>query len=287
MVQHRSDGVDVGKRSDLRQSPLGLLRRHVGRSAQRVSVERAQARVLRPLVTVAVGADRRLPAAPDGRLSIVRPIEHPRQAPIHDVDGTEAPDHDVGRFQIPVNDLLRVRIGHRFAHLDHHAERSGQPPLGIVRVHALHHRFEGLPPHELHREIGPPLRIDADLVDRRNAGVVELGRDLGFLQKTVEFSQLVIADALIRTGASRTNDLHRQVTVQILVPYARHDPHAAGAELLAPLVAIVAVVAAGEVAQRAQDRFVFRLLCSASTGLREAVQAKLLHARAGLHPFAV
>ena len=107
--------------------------------------------------------------------------QHLGQAPVHDLDLAERADHDVGRLQVAVDDAVGVGVADRLADLLEHRQepaavgrRVGPPSEQVV---------EGLALDELHRQERPAVGQRADLVDRRDAGVLQLAGDPGLVEE--------------------------------------------------------------------------------------------------------
>ncbi len=91
--------------------------------------------------------------------------------------------------------------------------------------------------HQLHREIGPAVGEGAQLVDRHNAGMLELAADLGLLHEPAHQLGLVLV--------ALEQDLHRQVAAQVGVASLEHGPHAAAGDLAEELVPVAALLRRG------------------------------------------
>src|SRR5262245_36587671 len=83
--------------------------------------------------------------------------------------------------------------------------------------------------HELHREIGPLVREQAELVDGHDAGMLELAADLRLLDEA--FQQLRFFRELL------AQNLHRDVAAEVAVAALQDDSHAAARDLAEELVA--------------------------------------------------
>ncbi|MFT3764449.1 MAG: hypothetical protein QM820_02865 [Minicystis sp.] len=137
------------------------------------------------------------------------------EAEIEHAHAPVVPDHGVVGLEIAVHEALLV--GREEAppglriDLDHLAVRAWArgPP-----------RAEGLPGDELHRD--EDLTVgDADLVDRDHVGVRELGERLRLPEE---------AGVRLRAGARRSQELERDLAIELLVVGGIHGPHPAGAE---------------------------------------------------------
>ena len=116
--------------------------------------------------------------------------EHAREAPVHHVDLAEVPDHHVGGLEVAVDHALRVRVGHRLAHLEQHAERARLVPALLARRRrARRSCLQVAALDELHREVDAAVGVEAELVHRHDAGVVELAGDLRLLEEAREHAR--------------------------------------------------------------------------------------------------
>ena len=86
---------------------------------------------------------------------------------------------------------------------------------------------------QLHGEIGPAIGEGAQLVDRHDAGVLELAADLGLLDEAADQFGLVLV--------ALEQDLHGQVAAQVGVASLEHGPHAAAGDLAEELVPVAAL----------------------------------------------
>ena len=104
--------------------------------------------------------------------------EHFGEPPIHDLDLAEGADHHVGGLEIAVNHPVGVGVADGLAN----RLEDGQPACGGAAVGQwvgpiFQDRVEGVSLDELHRQEGPAIGESADLVDRRDAGVLQLASD--------------------------------------------------------------------------------------------------------------
>src|SRR5690606_13926224 len=99
-------------------------------------------------------------------------------------------DHDVRRLEITVDDAARVGVVDALAHLEKDIEQTPEAELGerlgIARLSLLEDRLERLTAYELHREVGAPIGIDAEIVDGDDVRVLELGGDLRLFHEAGE-----------------------------------------------------------------------------------------------------
>ena len=109
-----------------------------------------------------------------------------RHAPVADVDLAEVADQHVGGLQVAMDDAALVGVGHAFRGALHEREHAREGPLALAgrRVQLLDDVLQrALAGDQLHREVELALGRQADLVDGRDARVIELSRDLGLLQQ--------------------------------------------------------------------------------------------------------
>ncbi len=94
------------------------------------------------------------------------------------------------------------------------------------------------PLDEAHREVDARLCIEPELVDRHDARVIELARDLRLLEEARHAPSVDVGRRRIRLRAVvPEDDLHRQLATEILVPHAQDRAHAAARDLAAQPVA--------------------------------------------------
>jgi len=231
VVEHRADRVDVRVRADLLELPRRLFGRHVGGGADDVPVHRAKRRVRGlPAALVAIASQlRRLDR--EFRLKTdVLPVRHPldpREPPVHHVHFAEFAHHDVRGLEVAMDDALVVRVGHRLAHLEQDAQGLHLRPAFLPGGDEIEYLLEGTALHELHREVDAARRVEPELVDRHDAGMVELARHLRLLDEARDLRDLGL----------REDHLHREVPAQILVPDLEDRPHPAAGDLPLQLVA--------------------------------------------------
>jgi hypothetical protein len=158
-------------------------------------------------------------------------IEHARQAPVHHVDLAEAPHHDVGGLEIAVDHALVVGVGHGFADLEHHSEHARLAPALAFLIQERQDLAQAPPLDQLHREVEASRGVEAELVDRDDAGMVELAGDLGLLEEASEASRGGGSDASGPVDSGRERDLHGEVPAQVLVEDAQDGALSAAGEL--------------------------------------------------------
>ncbi len=113
--------------------------------------------------------------------------DHLGEPPVHDLDLAVGADHDVLGLEVAVDDAALVceedRAGDLDEHLEEPEERELAHGLRLARPHIPHDLGERSPADELHREEEAPLVVEADLVDRNDSRVLELGRGLRLLDE--------------------------------------------------------------------------------------------------------
>ncbi len=242
-VEQRARGVHVGGGPDRRDLAARLLGRHVGGRADDVAVHRHQGRLRvagADLAAARVDLRRRPGRRRDlhAQVGAVGPVEHAREPPVHHVHLAILADHHVGRLEVAVQHALRVRVGHRLADLEQHAQRARQRPAFASLARGGEDRLQIAPRDQPHREVHAALGVQAHLVHRHDAGVVQLRGDLRLLEEAVEQARIDARDrAGLIASARGTHDLHRQLAAQVLVPDAQHRAHAAVPDLAAHAVA--------------------------------------------------
>jgi len=128
---------------------------------------------------------------------------------------------------------------------------------GLTRA-VLQHGRERLSANELHREVGTAVRLQAQAVDRHDAGVLELAADLRLLQEALHHLRIV--------GVPGSQHLERHTAAQVLVAPLEDDADAAARDLAEHLVAAV-LFGALLIGADAQDRrVVFRVVVQENAG---------------------
>ena len=108
-----------------------------------------------------------------------RARQHLGQPPVHDLHLAEAADHDVGRLQVAVDDVVGVGVRHRLADL---LEDRHEPAAVGRRVGpAFEQLVEGLALDQLHGQERPAVGQRAEVVNRRDGGVLQLAGDAGLV----------------------------------------------------------------------------------------------------------
>ena len=197
-VEHRAERVDVRRRADRRQIALRLLRRHVGRRAEHL----------------AGGREVALPAAGLADLLGQPEVGHMRAA-----FGVE---QDVGRLEVAMHHVAGVGVADRVGD-------GGRELGGLVgRERPLADEIgQALALDQAHREVRPRLML-ADLVDRHDPGMVELGGGLGL---GAEPANLLSAGEL-----AGEDHLQRDQPAERRLPRPIHHAHAAARDLGEDLV---------------------------------------------------
>ncbi len=163
---------------DLIQAPVRLLRRHVGGRSDNIALDR-QAGILRI-------ARKRFRLVGFNCFRLTHDL---RQAPVEDNDLSEIPEDHVVAFQVPVQNTARMGIGNRVGdggergQQGHEFEGVGSPlrPFGMVGRNGAGERPAV---HEFHgiKRLGGACSA-TQFVDRHDAGMLELPRELGFPDK--------------------------------------------------------------------------------------------------------
>ena len=172
VVERRAEAVDIAAGID-QVDLAGCL---LGAGEGRCSLEIAMAGRLR---TVAddVWRDRLDPRTGAGGEIVPG---HPGQPPVDDLRLAERAEHDVVRLDVTVEDTAAVRILDRLAGIDEVPEElaEAEQALGLGRrgrggmmgADRLLERLTGDQPHDMEQ---PPILMLADVVDRRDVGMLE------------------------------------------------------------------------------------------------------------------
>ena len=165
------------------------------------------------------------------------------QAPVHHLDLAEAAHHHVGRLQVAVDHPPGVRVGDRLGDVE---EDRQEPGMVARRVGPLvHHLGQGPALDQLHGEVGPPVGEGAQLVDRDDAGVLELAGDLGLLDEAAE--QLGVAAVAFQ------EHLDGEVAAQVVVSPFQDRSHAPPGDLAEELEPPGAVGGVGHLGRGGAD----------------------------------
>ena len=171
-IQDGAGGIDVGGGADLVRLAGGLFGGHVGGGPQHLA----------------------------GHGQIADPFDLLGEAEVGDLGAAVLVQQDVAGLEVAVNDAALVGVGHRFGH--RHDQLGGFP--GRQRP-SLDPVGEAAAFDVAHREVVLAV-IFADLKDRYDAGVIELGSRLGFALEAL--------DVLIRGQLPRQDHLERDNPVQ-------------------------------------------------------------------------
>ena len=188
MVENGPEGIDVGRRADGGEVSPGLFRGHVGRGAEDLSGVGQIPWVFHPFGETKVG--------------------HLRCAVGH--------EENVGRLEIAMDDPPGVAI------VDRRADGL-EEPRGGERFHWTGGELpeEAAPVDEGHREIMPPPHL-ADLEDRHDAGVVQLGGRLGLGMEP--------ADVVLGGRVGPKHHLQGHDSAERHLPRLVDDPHSPGGD---------------------------------------------------------
>ncbi|MCC7013892.1 MAG: hypothetical protein IT454_15145 [Planctomycetes bacterium] len=107
----------------------------------------------------------------------------------------------------------------------------------VARLDVLEDHSQVLALHQFHREVHAARRVEAKLVHRHDAGVVELARDLRLFQEAAERFRIDGRSVAGRRFAAPEHHLHRQRAPQLLVPDLQDRAHPAARDLTQELVA--------------------------------------------------
>src|SRR4030095_1955338 len=122
----------------------------------------------------------------------------------HELRRAEATHHHVGRLEVAVHDSLRVRERNDLADSMHHEQSSVETPAVLSLACEAEDLAETAPRHETHREVGMPFTVFAQLVDRDDAGVIELTGDLRLFDESAE---LLVVETLLLLVGGRIDDV--------------------------------------------------------------------------------
>jgi len=173
-VEGRPQAVDVAGRAELLPIVFGLLRAHVGRSADRTDGGRP-----RPF-----GAGARGEGLLAAKPRVFVAVERAGQAPVDDQRLVVLVQHHVLRFDVTVQDAPAVRIGDRVAdgHQPFHQQAQSRAALGrpaAALMEAVDLLFQRLAADEPHRVTGVALVVLPQAVDGHDPRVFEPPGDLG------------------------------------------------------------------------------------------------------------
>src|SRR3569832_2362984 len=197
LEQDRAERVDIGRSARL-HGPLELLRRHVARRAEQLALLDVEA-----VDVVAMDLGDRL-------------ADDAREPPIEHVDYAEVAEHHVRGLEIAVDDAARVRELDREADIGERAQQAR--PRRDRALHQLRQRDAGEP---LHREERAASVVGAEVVDRRDRGMIEPRLDPRLAQEPLDLG--------IRRRR-RTQPLERDVAADAQVVSDQHFPEATAAD---------------------------------------------------------
>ena len=116
--------------------------------------------------------------------------EHAGDAEVHHLDGAAVGNHQIGGLEIAMHDAAAMRVTERVEHL--HAQVRGlrrrERPEPIRQI------VERLPAHELHHHQQLVILLMMELVDRRDARMIEPRQRDGLGAETLQH---------VRVGQSR------------------------------------------------------------------------------------
>jgi hypothetical protein len=157
-----------------------------------------------------------------------RAIERLREPPVDDPDLVRRADDQVGRLQVAVDDAARVRVRHDVAGREQDAQRASERPAIAARARELEDLLERAPLAERHREVDLAARIGTEVVDRDDAGVLQLPGDARLREEALEDR---VRLAGVPRQRLRVEHLHRDRALEHRVPHAQDDAHAAARHL--------------------------------------------------------
>ena len=142
--------------------------------------------------------------------AVARFGQHAGRTPVNDPHVPELADHDVGGLQVAMNDPLVVGLGHDLRDTNQHFKRLPQRPVRVRFLHGLPHLSERRTGKQIGRVERLAVQIQAQIVNGKNARMLELTGYLGFSDKSVagggRFQHLV------------TQSLHRQSAAELKIP---------------------------------------------------------------------
>ncbi len=145
--------------------------------------------------------------------------EHPRDAEVHHLDGAAVANHQVGGLEVAMDDPAAMRVPERVEHL--HAQMRG---LGRrERPEPIRQIVERLPAHELHHHQQLVVLLMMQLVDSRDARVVETRERDRLGAETLQH---------IRVGQVGIEDLDRDLAVERLIDRLVDGAHTAATQLV-------------------------------------------------------
>ncbi|MFO0799706.1 MAG: hypothetical protein U0804_19725 [Gemmataceae bacterium] len=217
--EHGAEAEHVAAGRHLVGRPGRLLGRHVRRRPH----HRAGLRVVR--VRVAEGAHLRVRRGGvrvgGGAVGPAADAEHLGQPPVHHLHLAEGADHDVRGLEVAVDHVVGVGVPDGLAH---RLEHGHEPAAVVGRVAAgAEEVVEGVALDELHRQKRAAVGEGAEVVDRGDAGVLELAGDVSLVGEPA-------GDAAVR-GELRLEELDRHLAAEGGVGGAEDGAHAAAGDL--------------------------------------------------------
>ncbi len=239
LEEHRAEREDVASLVEIGAAE-GLLRGHVaGRSEDRADHGLPVRDLLDPGAAV--------------RFVALVGLADLGQAPVEHVDLAELAEHQVLGLEVAVEHAPPMRVLDGEADLPERVEqlvgRVLADRVGILFVELPQDVGERPSADALHREVLDARRREAEVVDRDDRRVLQLGLHTRLADEAV----LARARALVAPAA----DLHRDFTTGLAVLHEQHLTHAAGAEETLVLVARAEAQVREHVVQ-AGDRFRLR-----------------------------
>jgi hypothetical protein len=138
-----------------------------------------------------------VPTAPGASICAYSPDagltpREPGEAPVHQVNLTEARHHDVVGLQVPMDDAAVVRVGHAsqtLAKISRPSSSRSVDPRG--REASRSHLKSEIPCTSFIVKYGTPLLIDRELVHRDDVRVLELPGNLRLRDEPVAVERLL------------------------------------------------------------------------------------------------
>ena len=203
LVEHHAEGEDV--RTGVHRFPLRLLRRHVGG---------------RPEHFAPVGD-----AGGRGAVVVQRGVGEPREAEVEDLQRAGVGDEHVLGLQVAVNDALLVRGDEAVQDLGGVAEHVGQLQAPGRQLLSQRPALQQLT-HDARRAVEQD-----EVVHREDVRVVQCRGRVRLAMEPVQRVRIVLQP--------RREELDGDVAIEPRIPRAVHFPHAARADHLEQLVAVV------------------------------------------------
>jgi len=163
--------------------------------------------------------------------ALAKRLQDSGEPPVHDEHLTERAHHDVGRLQVTVDHPALVSVRDRLAGAPDYVQHAGLGPTLLLLASQLENTPQRQALDQAHRVVQRPVLGDPQVVDRHDALVIELGGDLGFLEKAGHHLALV---ALVSGSAE---ELEGNRPPKLAVVGLDHAAHPASSDLAADLVA--------------------------------------------------